>query len=840
MAVRQPSGTVTLVFTDIEGSTRLLEELGAEAYRAALAEHRRVVREACARFEGYEVDSEGDAFFYAFASAQAALAAVGEAMVGLDGGPIRVRVGIHTGEPVLDPPKYVGMDVHRAARLMAAAHGGQVVVSASTAALVGTGELVDLGEHRFKDLAAPERVFQLGEGAFPPIRSLYQSNLPVPATPFLGRERELAEVVAQLASPDVRLLTLTGPGGTGKTRLALQAAAEGAEAFPDGLWWVAMSPLRDAPLVVPELAQALGVQETAGESTLDAVAATLGGKRALVLLDNAEHLLPGIASVVTDLLSRCPRAVLLTTSRERLRVSAEHTYAVPSLSPSDATELFVARARQVDASFASTAAVSELCARLDELPLALELAAARTALFSPEQLVERLSQRLDFLRGERDADPRQQTLRATIEWSNDLLDEGERRLLQRLSVFVGGTTFEAAESVCEADPDTLQSLIDKSLVRRRDTEDGSRYWLLETIREFAAELLEPREERRLRMRHAEFVAVLVERADSDLRHGPDQQGWARRLAAEYANVRAAMRFALDEAPPLALRIVGGLAFFVWLRGGFGEARAWVEEALSAGSGAPNALRARAFECGAVVAERQGDLEAELAYADAAYAAYDAAGDGHGKASALRERGKAAIAGGEQERARAIYLELAELAEEVGDPWNGAIALNNLGDLALYEHDWELTIELCGRSSALRRGIGDRWGAAFALVNVAMAQLCAGKLEDTSRSLRESLSESTDVGATMVVVSALQVAVGLAAALGNEREAARLLGAHDRSLDELGSRLDGFERDLHRRTEALLIERLGADVFAAEAESGRALSLDEAVARAFAIIDDCLD
>jgi predicted ATPase/class 3 adenylate cyclase len=840
-----PSGTVTFLFTDVEGSTRLLHELGAKAYAAALAEHRRLIREACAAEGGVEVDTQGDAFFFAFPTAPAALAAAVELTEALGQGSVRVRVGVHTGSPLVAAEGYVGEDVHRAARIAAAGHGGQVLVSAATAVLCddrsqGGLALRDLGEHRFKDLQAAERVFQLGDGRFPPLKSLYRTNLPVPATAFLGRERELSEVAGLLARDDVRLLTLTGPGGTGKTRLALQAAAEAAEHYPGGVWWVPLAALRDPELVVPELARALDVQETASSSVLDAVMGALGGGRTLVLLDNAEHLLPEVATVVADLVGRCPAAGVLATSRERLRVGAEHAYAVPAMTPFDATGLFVARARQVDASFAPTPAVAELCARLDELPLALELAAARTAVFSPEELLDRLSERLDLLRGGRDADPRQQTLRATIEWSYDLLDDEERRLLPRLSVFAGGCTFEAAEVVSGADPDTLQSLIDKSLVRRRDTADGARYWMLETIHEFTAEHLQPEDEHGLRLRHAAFVADLVERADSDLRHGPDQQGWARRLAAEYGNVRVAMQLALDEAPALALRIVGGLAFFVWLRGGFAEARAWVEAALAAGADEPDGLRARALESGAVVAERQGDLRAHQAYADAAYAAYDAAGDGPGKASALRERGKAAIAGGERDRARALYEELVRLSEEVGDPWNGAIALNNLGDLALYDGDWERTIELCGKSSRLRRGIGDRWGAALALVNVATAQLSAGRPEDAARSLREALSESSDVGATMVVTSALQVSTGLAASLGRERDAARLLGAFRRSLDELGARLEQFERDQLEQTEALLAERLGPAAFDVELEVGRALSLDEAVAFAFSLIDDCLD
>jgi class 3 adenylate cyclase len=321
----QPSGTVTLVFTDVEGSTRLLEELGTDAYRGALAEHRRVVREAFGAHEGYEVDHEGDSFFYAFASAQAAVSAASEAMVGLAEGPIRIRVGIHTGEPALDPPKYVGMDVHRAARIMSAAHGGQVVLSPSTVSLLepGSFKLRDLGEHRFKDLSARERVFQLGAGEFPPIRSLHRTNLPVPATPFLGREEELAAVVGILGEPDVRLVSLVGPGGTGKTRLALQVAAEASDAYPDGVFWAPLAPLREPALVLPAVEAALSVMEGKESSPVDDLARALAGRRLLVLVDNVEHLMPDAADLVGAFVEACPSATTVVTTRERLQLPAE-------------------------------------------------------------------------------------------------------------------------------------------------------------------------------------------------------------------------------------------------------------------------------------------------------------------------------------------------------------------------------------------------------------------------------------------------------------------------------------------------------------------------------------
>ncbi|MCE3286807.1 MAG: hypothetical protein K0S64_413 [Gaiellaceae bacterium] len=368
-----------------------------------------------------------------------------------------------------------------------------MLVSSSMAQLVDL-ELADLGEHRLKDLSAPERVFQLGDREFPTLKSLYRTNLPVPATPFLGREQELAELLSLLSSEDTRLLTLTGPGGTGKTRLALQAVAEASDRYAEGVWWVPLAPLREPALVFETAAQVLGSKNGLAEHIAD--------KSMLCLFDNFEQVVEAGAELAS-LLASCPNLDFVVTSRERLRVRGEQTYPVPPLAEEDGEALFIARARAVDPAFTSSEAVAELCLRLDELPLALELAAARTALFSPEQLLERLSQRLDLLKGERDADPRQQTLRATIEWSHDLLSTREQVLFARLSVFAGGCSYEAAEQIAEADPDTLQSLLDKSLLRRRESPAGPRYWMLETIREFARHALDAATERELNERHAD-------------------------------------------------------------------------------------------------------------------------------------------------------------------------------------------------------------------------------------------------------------------------------------------------------------------------------------------------
>jgi predicted ATPase len=398
------------------------------------------------------------------------------------------------------------------------------------------------------------------------LKTLYATNLPVPTTPFLGRERELAEVSDLFVREDVRLLTLSGPGGTGKTRLALQAAAAAAEAYPDGIWWVPFAPLSDPALVLPAAGEVLGAK---GE--LDG---HIGDKRLLLLLDNFEHLIGAVAQVAA-LLGACPQLSVLVTSRERLQVAGEHEYAVPAMTPHDGLALFAARAGSLGIEVDGDEAVLELCERLDNLPLALELAAARTKLFSPAQLLERLGQRLDLFKGGRDADARQRTLRATIEWSYDLLAPEERQLFAGLSVFAGGCTYEAAEEICDANEDTLQSLIDKSLLRRRaDTGGDSRYWMLETIREFAAErLLETGDRQSRRRRHADWHADLACDLGEPIRNG--EIAPTARASAEIDNFRTALDWSAENGlADNIFRLVDGLWYF-WISKGLGvEGTRW--------------------------------------------------------------------------------------------------------------------------------------------------------------------------------------------------------------------------------------------------------------------------
>ena len=497
LSVPLPQGTVTLLFTDIEGSTRLLQERGDE-YAELLAGHQHALRGEFARHGGVEVNTLGDGFFVAFAKASDALAAAAAARDALGDGPIRVRMGLHTGEPTVTDEDYVGIDVHRAARIAAAGHGGQILLSQATRDLVGAGRLRDLGAHRLKDLAAPEHLYQLGEDEFPPLTTVDQTNLPVQPTPFVGRERELAEVLALLDSH--RIVTLTGPGGSGKTRLALQAAAESVERYGDGVWFVSLAAVRDPQLIEPTIARVVGGPDDLHEFLM--------GKRTLLVLDNLEQLLPGAADVVVRL-----DAHILATSRSRLNVAAEQEFPVPTLPVDDGGVLFTQRARQLQPGFEPDAAVREIAERLDGLPLALELAAGRVKVLTPAQILERLGRGLDLLTsGAHDAPERQRTLRGTVEWSYQLLAADEQRLFAQLAVFAGSFALEAAEAVCSAELDVLQSLVDQSLLRHG--EDG-RFFMLATIKEFALEKLRDLPDASsLRRRHDDYFLGVAEELDA--------------------------------------------------------------------------------------------------------------------------------------------------------------------------------------------------------------------------------------------------------------------------------------------------------------------------------------
>jgi len=621
-----PSGTVTILFTDVEGSTRLLHELGPEGYADALAEHRQIVRKAVAAQGGVEVDTQGDAFFVAFPTADGAIAAAAAARDALAAGPIRVRVGIHTGTPHLADEGYVGADVHRAARIAAAGHGGQVLVSAATVAVVGTKGLRELGEHRLKDFEDAVVIYQLGEDGFPPLRTISNTNLPRPASSFVGREREVEEVAALLQN-GARLLTLTGPGGSGKTRLSIEAAATLVPEFKAGVFWVGLAPLRDPALVSETISQTIGAK--------DGLADHIGEREMLLLIDNLEQVI-GAAPDLAALVEVCRNLRLLVTSRERLRVRGEVEYPVAPLADPDAVDLFTARAQT-----APDDAIRELCSRLDNLPLAIELAAARASVLTPAQILERLSGRLDLLQGGRDADPRQQTLRATIEWSYQLLTAEEQELFARVAVFAGGCTLAAAEEIINADLDPLQSLVEKSLIRF----SNERYWMLETIREYAAERLAASgQEKALRRRHAEWFLALaneaqpfVERAWLRGRAGVPG-AWLDRLETELDNIRSALdHLRLVGRTRDALRMAAALDEFWFMNEHSNEAAQLLRPLLELHP-EPTRERAKALLAWANSPIKTGDEASALAACEEALAISRALDDSAGVANALWGKG----------------------------------------------------------------------------------------------------------------------------------------------------------------------------------------------------------
>jgi predicted ATPase len=805
-----PTGTVTFLFTDIEGSTRLLHELG-DAYADVLAEHRRLLREAFTGHGGVEVDTQGDAFFVAFTTAKDALAAAGEGQEALSGGPIRVRMGIHTGEPLATEEGYVGIDVHRAARIAAAGHGSQVIVSQATRDLSGDGGLRDLGEHRLKDLAAPERLYQLGDRDFPPLKTLYQTNLPIPATPFLGRERELREVQALISRPDVRLLTISGPGGTGKTRLALQAAAEVAERFPDGIYWVPLASLRDASLVLDVAAKALGAADGLVERIAD--------KSLLLLFDNFEHLIEA-APELSNVLAACPNAVLIVTSRELLRLPGEQAYPVPPLEPEDGEKLFVARARAAKPDFRADESISDLCARLENLPLALELAAARVRVLSPDELLQRLSQRLDLLKGGRGVDARQQTLRATIEWSHDLLDDDEQRLFARLAVFRGGCTIQAAEQVCDADLDTLQLLVDKSLVRVRE---GDRFWMLETIREFAVERLESSGEAdAIGRRHADAILALAESADLTVEAIAAGRGAHYELVLpEQANIRAALDWLLgaDEVES-AMRLAVALEQY-WVTTSTAEGTRLLTELLERGVDVPAELHVRAIRALGGTTYIVGDFETGTRYIERALAEYRRLGDDWGVAHMLQRLAVEARRAGDVERAHSLLEQSLPLDRSA---FNEVGALMLLGELAFEEGRPEESIELLDRCAARAKELNWDWWRKNALSLAGDYSLRLGRPDDALPRIRQSVVIARTMHDRQWLVYGLTLLAWVAAAKGQAERAGTLWGAVEGEAERGPIGQWENERDEYA---GYVFGLAGPEFERARAES-RSMSLDEAV------------
>lgn len=815
-----PTGTVTFLFTDIEGSTRLLRELGDEAYAETLAEHRRVLRESFARHGGVEVDTQGDSFFVAFARADDAVGAAAEAQRTLRAGRVRVRMGIHTGVPLVREANYVGIDVHRASRIGATGHGGQVVISQSTTAVLDRAlELRDLGEHRLKDLTEPERLYQLGSGEFPPLKTLHQVNLPVQPGPLIGRERELADVIELLSA--ARLVTLTGPGGSGKTRLALQAAAELVEEYRDGVWWVALAALRDPELVEPTIAQVLGAR--------DGLAEHLRSRRALLLLDNLEQLL-GASARIAKLLAEAPEVRVLVTSRERLGVAGEREYSVAPMAINDAVELFTARARQLQPGFEPDLAVTEICRRLDGLPLALELAAARVKVLSPAQILPRLERRFDLLTtGARDAPERQRTLRAAIDWSYDLLADGERGIFARLGVFAGSFDLDAAEAVAGADVDMLGSLVDKSLLR--PTRDG-RFFMLETIREFAVERLAGSGETdRLQRAHAAWFVSLVEQTAPGLT-GPEQAACLERLIRDQENARAALEWAASRSEEILLRLAGALFRFWYLRGLLGEARAHLDRALRTRLVVPS-LRESVLFGATLIAHRQGDAAAARAYATERLEICRALEDPSRTASALIGLGLVSeLEGGDPAIAAAAYENARSEAAKAGDAWTGAIATLNLSDIALSQGDTERATALAEHATQSFREIGDRAMVSKAIYCVGMAAIERGDIAGAESAFEEGLRLSFEIDDSESLIFNFDGIAEVAALNGDVERATTMAGFSEALRHETG-----FAPEPNHELRLRHLRKLvGAEPLATAGAKASTLTHDEIIASALEILD----
>jgi predicted ATPase len=806
-----PIGTVTFLFTDVEGSTKLLHELGPDPYAEALAAHRRSLRDAFARHGGVEVDTQGDALFYAFPTASGALEAAGEGQLLLSSGPIRVRIGIHTGAPRVTDEGYVGDDVHKGARIASAGYGGQVLLSKDTHELVDI-EATDLGEHRLKDFDAPVWIFQLGKEPFPPLKTISNTNLPRPASSFVGREREVQEVVSLLEDA-ARLLTLTGSGGSGKTRLALAAAVELVPGFRNGVFWVGLAPLRDAALVTETISNAVGAK--------DGLADHVGERELLLLLDNFEQVVDA-APELSSLLEKCPNLKLLVTSRELLRVGGEVEYRVPPLAEREAVELFCTRSG-LDAG----ETIAELCARLDSLPLPVELAAARASILSPAQILDRLPQRLDLLRGGRDADPRQATLRATIEWSYELLDDEERRLFGRLAAFAGGCTLEAAEAVADADLDTLQSLVEKSLLRHTD----ERFWMLETIREYAAERLGEHEEDSIRPRHLEYFLALAEKADEE--QWTSASAWFPVLDRERDNIRTALDWAEARRPDAEARLACAIAYYWLLRGRALEARDRLAGVLARYE-SRDRIRARVLtELGNVVGTIGSDRDA-LVYLEQGRILWRENGDALGEASALATMGYCYIGIGELEPARLAFEQSLALREA-----SDAAELEIAGSLAglcqglVAAGDIERADPLAGELYAIGTRHEARGTEHQGLHYLADCPLIAGDYAEAERRYVRALAHARRFGMlTMRTEELLGVAMS-AAGQGDYARAVRLAAAayaEKEALGTYGTTL--FWKTLQERHIGGARARLEPDELAAAERAGREAPFD-------AVLDEVL-
>ena len=910
--LRLPAGTVSFLFTDIEGSTRLLEQHPQEM-GAAMSRHHDLLRDAVEANSGIVFETLGDGVYASFARAgdgvRAAIA--GQRAIGAEDwgevGEIRVRMGLHTGDVQVRGEHYFGPALFRCARLMAIGHGGQVLLSRATHDLVDEGlpsgvGLRALGTHRLKDLAEPTEIYQLVHpdlpAEFPPLKSLdvLANNLPTQTTRFIGRQREVA-AVRDLAAAQ-RLLTLSGTGGAGKTRLALQVAADLVDNFKDGVWLVEIGPIADPALVPQAVASALSVREEPGRSPLSALVEFVRSRHLLLLLDSCEHVVQACAELANTLLRAAPELHILVTSREVLGINGETTWRVPSLSlppkpppppesldQYEAVGLFVERATAANTNFRLTpqnaTAVMEICARLDGIPLAIELAAARVRMLSVDQIASRLDDRFRLLTGgSRAALPRQRTLRALVDWSYGLLQETERMLFRRLSIFAGGWTLEAAETICGGDGlpsydvlDLLMQLVDKSLVIADEQAGQERYRTLETIREYARErLAEAGETRAVQERHHDWFMGLAEQAAPE---GYDTQGLAS-AGHEYDNLRAALRWAIDSGESeRALRLAGGLWSFWSVRGLYTEGRAWLREVLALDGGATGrgtVARARALQAAGHLANCQGDYSAAADLLEESRSISEELDDQTALGASLHLLGNLAIGQGELEQAGELFtqarelnrrsgnraaeilnmLQLAEVSFQKGDTaqshalgeevlktsreraqqWGVARSLYVLGRVAASERDFARSASLHLQSLAIQQELGDQQGQVRTLAALARVareqgdgQLARGRYLDSLRVARESYE-------LLEIARSLEGLAELYAAIEPER-ALRLAGAAGAMRKTIGA--EPYAEELRRLNawQQPVYLALGEKRCAEARAAGRGMSLDQAIAEVVA-------
>ncbi len=905
-----PSGTVTFVFTDIEGSTRLIQGLGDVTSDQVFADHRRLLREAVELADGHVYQDQGESFLFVFQRAKDAVLGAVAAQRALtchawpEGATVRVRMGLLTGEPASAHGEYVGLDVHRAARICAAGHGGQILLSQATRELIEEDlpdriTLRDLGEHRLKDLARPQRLFQVVvpdlPSEFPPLKTLdsLPNNLPRQLTSFIGREREIAEVKDLLTR--ALLLTLTGAGGSGKSRLALQVAAELLDQYPDGVWWVELAPLSEPALVPQAVASALSVREQPGRSLTDTLLDYLRPKTLLLVLDNAEHLLSACVDLADELLRRCPHLRILATCREALRIEGESIYPVSPLSvPSpgmllpvvtlmqfEAVRLFIDRATAARPSFRATEqngpAIAQICRRVDGIPLALELAAARVTALSVDQIASRLDDQFRLLtNGRRTGLQRHQTLRATMDWSFDLLIEGEPILFRRLAVFAGGFTLEAAEAVCsgagveESDiVGLLTHLVEKSLVVAEDRGAEVRYRLLEPMRQYALDkLLEASEASAIRARHRGFFLTLAQRGQAGL-IGPDPQVWLTRVETEHDNIRAALRWSIDTDDLEAAAHLGSVMARFWARRGFlNEGWAWLLELRRYHQQISIAVHAKvlsgagllAFEIGehveaaglteqaltlfrqlgnrdeieicirllGMVEAERGNYERAGRLLDEAAALARESGVVAREAEALRQRGYVAAKQGDYALAIPLLEKSLALSGQTGANRSIGFALGHLGQVYHYQGQSDRAIATLKEALAMLQSVEHETGIAYFLNVLGLTLLTVGDYARAADAYRRSLAHSAEIGYKWAMAQSLIGFGALSAARGDQQRAIRLLAAADTLLNKIEYALPAAEQVHFDQVVEALRRFMDSGNFAREWAGGRAMRAEQAI------------